>query len=73
MMRNGKFQMYDYGKRKNKTIYGTEHVPEYNLENLKKFQIPIYLFRGEDDYLADGKDLMKLLDILPKEHTKWEV
>lgn len=72
IMRSGKFQMYDYGVKTNKIIYGTPIAPEYKIENLKKFDIPIYLFRGEQDYLADGKDLIKLLDCLPKETTKWE-
>ena len=72
-MRSGKFNMFDYGRTKNRKMYGSSTVPEYPLENLRKFDTPKILFRGEIDYLADQKDYITLLDHLPKENTISEV
>ena len=73
IVRSGKFQMFDYGKRGNRKKYGLISVPEYPLDRLKDFNVPKYLFRGEFDYLSDQKDYIKLLNYLPKQNTISEV
>ncbi|KAF2891673.1 hypothetical protein ILUMI_14500, partial [Ignelater luminosus] len=45
----GKFQQYDYGRKKNMEIYGTPDPPMYSLY---KFRVPVYLIRGENDLLS---------------------
>lgn len=72
-MRTGKFQKYDYGPYQNTKKYGFSKVPEYPVERLRLFDTPKYLFRGEVDFLADGKDYFNLLEYLPKESTTSEV
>ena len=65
--------MFDYGRNENRKKYGSNIVPVYIMDNLKKFDTPKYLFRGEFDYLADQKDYVNLLEYLPKDSTISEV
>jgi len=58
-VRVDKFNMFDYGsKRKNKAKYGTDEPPEYNLTKIEK--VPISLFSGSEDLLADPTDVSAL-------------
>ena len=54
MMNDGRYSLYDYGKRKNKQIYGTEQAPLVPIEDL---DIPVGLFSGDLDRLADPEDV----------------
>lgn len=45
----GKFEQFDYGRKKNMEIYGTYDPPAYDLS---KFRIPVYLIRGENDLVC---------------------
>ncbi|EFA10582.1 Lipase 1-like Protein [Tribolium castaneum] len=56
-----KFQMYDYGSKKNKEMYGSEDPPTYPLEDLK---LPVHLFYGENDSLYRKKNMKRLYDEL---------
>lgn len=58
-----KFQKYDYGFKKNIKMYGSVKPPLYNISNIN---IPIYMFWGENDWLADEKDVKNLYDSFPK-------
>lgn len=52
----GKVIMYDYGKLKNKRVYGQSDPPVYDLS---KITLPVYLFYGENDLLATPKVVAK--------------
>jgi len=68
-VRSNTFQMYDYGcgilTCENMKIYGQRTPPRYNLSLL---QLPISLFYGGDDTLADPTDVLQLIRDIPK---KW--
>lgn len=57
------FQMYDYGcdilSCPNEQHYGQKTPPQYPLNAIK---VPIGLFYGDDDYLADPKDVQRIID-----------
>jgi len=58
-VRVNKFNMFDYGsKRKNREHYGTDEPPEYDLTKIQK--VPISLYSGSEDLLADPTDVSKL-------------
>merc|ERR1719233_2368515 len=58
-VRVNKFSMFDYGsKRKNRKHYGADEPPEYDLSKIDK--VPISLFSGSEDLLADYEDVSKL-------------
>jgi len=62
-VRANKFNMFDYGsKRKNQQHYGTDEPPEYDLTKIDK--VPISLFSGSEDLLADPKDVSKLENLI---------
>ena len=54
MINSGRYALYDYGKRQNKKIYGTDEAPLVPIENL---DIPVALFSGDLDRLADPQDV----------------
>lgn len=70
MVKSGDFQMYNYGSdSKNHDHYGQNTPPFYHLSNLT---VPTTLFTGSKDWLADPKDVAKLIpQIKPvlKNHT----
>lgn len=68
------FRYFDYGnscetvsgkpRNCNQRVYGTMEPPEYNFKNIK--DIPVSLFTGGHDKLADMQDVDALLHSLPK-------
>ncbi|KAJ1367610.1 hypothetical protein KIN20_028552 [Parelaphostrongylus tenuis] len=54
MVRKGTVAKYDYGRRGNIKKYGQSTPPEYNFTQI---QTPIYMFSGDEDWLADHKDI----------------
>merc|ERR1712060_589941 len=54
MMNDGRYSLYDYGKRQNNKIYGTDDAPLVPIEDLS---IPVALFSGDLDRLADPLDV----------------
>lgn len=66
-VRHGHFQMYDYGcgtfSCPNEEHYGTKTPPQYNLTSIT---IPVALFSGGADDLADPTDVSLLLAALPQ-------
>lgn len=53
-MATGKVALYDYGKRQNQKIYGSEEPPLVPFEN---FNVPTGLFSGSLDALASPVDV----------------
>jgi pimeloyl-ACP methyl ester carboxylesterase/ankyrin repeat protein len=58
LVRSGTFSAFDYGKAENLKVYGQETPPVYNLKNIK---IPVAVFYGELDYLANPTDIESFL------------
>jgi lysosomal acid lipase/cholesteryl ester hydrolase len=56
------FRMYDYGKKINLEIYGTEEPKEYDLKTVHDF--PVALFSGREDMVAHPEDVKWLVDQL---------
>ena len=52
-----KFQLYDYGKSKNKRKYGSIQPPQYNLTQITA---PVYLFYAQDDPITSMKVCLRL-------------
>lgn len=64
-LNHGTFQAYDYGStRENNAHYGQPYPPIYNLSNIR---IPMHLFAGTSDLLADITDVNFLWDSLNSE------
>jgi lysosomal acid lipase/cholesteryl ester hydrolase len=57
-VRSGKFCKYDYGKQGNIKQYGQPTPPEYDVT---KITLPIALFTGTKDWLADPQDVKGLI------------
>jgi hypothetical protein len=49
---SGKFQKFDYGRRKNFEVYGQDEPPEYDLGRVK---VPTYLLYGKNDVFTSKK------------------
>jgi len=61
-VRKGKFQMYDFGQQGNMQRYHQPNPPQYDLS---KIQIPVAIFSGGQDALADPQDVKRLVSELP--------
>ena len=80
MINSDRFELYDYGKRKNKEIYGTEEPP---LVPIQDYKVPTVLLSGDRDKLADPTDVAWLSEQLgdnvvfekqyPADHTTFVV
>jgi len=53
-VKDGRFARYDWGKDANVKFYGQQQSPEYDL---KAIDLPIALFSGSIDKLADPIDV----------------
>ena len=58
---NDNLALYDYGTDGNQRHYGSDSPPVYNITNLNKVSLPIALFAGGDDILADPDDVLRLI------------
>ncbi|KAB0799679.1 hypothetical protein PPYR_07560 [Photinus pyralis] len=54
---NGDFMQFDYGEKGNLAQYGKSTPPLYNLSSIN---VPAYFMYGENDWLADEKDVLRL-------------
>jgi pimeloyl-ACP methyl ester carboxylesterase len=62
----GTFSMFDYGKTGNIEHYNQPTPPQYELSNFPtQAEMPMALFAGGEDYLADPKDVQRLLSLIP--------
>jgi len=57
--------MYDYGSAGNIKHYNQPTPPQYNFSQFPA-SLPLALFTGSQDYLADPTDVAHLLTVLPK-------
>jgi len=61
----GTFQAYDYGSARDNTAhYGQPYPPQFDLKNIR---VPIRLFAGSSDLLADPTDVAFLWQSLSPE------
>ncbi|XP_071941868.1 gastric triacylglycerol lipase-like [Antedon mediterranea] len=60
MVHDGNFQKYDYGKDENLKKYKQPKPPSYSVRNMN---VPIALYTGGQDWLADPVDVA---DLIPK-------
>lgn len=69
LVRDGHFQKYDYGVFGNMYTYKSWNPPKYQIN---KVNIPVVLISGNNDWLADPKDVAWLRTQLPRviTHTK---
>ncbi|XP_043497848.1 lipase 3-like [Polistes fuscatus] len=58
----GSFRKFDYGINQNLKRYGSTQPPKYNL---KKVNVPVAIFYGENDSLTHYLDVQKIIDELP--------
>lgn len=64
MYKYKKFQMFDYGSpEKNRQHYGMDTPPQYNASAV---DVPVAIYWGGNDWLADPKDVKRLKQVLPK-------
>lgn len=68
MYHSKKFSMYDYGYFGNKQHYGSHHAPEYDLSQMPQ-NLPMAMYSGTNDILADPTDVAQLLSQLPVQTT----
>ncbi|KAL3207488.1 hypothetical protein MRX96_039652 [Rhipicephalus microplus] len=56
-------QKFDFGRTRNRALYGQAEPPEYNLTRVTA---PVALYWSVGDWLADPKDVSQLRDKLPR-------
>ncbi|KAL5276110.1 LIPA.2 family protein [Megaselia abdita] len=54
---SGYFRRYDYGKSKNKKLYGQKEPTNYNVENI---DAKTYFYYGDNDYFAAVSDVLRM-------------
>ena len=59
---------FDYGKKKNLKLYGSEEPPAYDL---RKISIPVYLYYGNNDLLSTEPNIRKLETTLRHQKTRF--
>jgi len=61
LISTGKFTQFDYySDKENKKRYGTKKPPSINLDNIPDTKVPIAMFVGEFDPLAEEEDTRAL-------------
>jgi len=58
MVNSKKFQAYDYGRKENEQHYGQKKPPQYDITQM---EVPIAVYSGGRDWLADPTDVQNLL------------
>ena len=70
-----KYAKFDYGsKEENMKIYGQEFPPEYDVNNLKKWEIKSLMFLADKDPFSNPDDVYDFVDKIEKkdEYVKFE-
>ncbi|PIO53797.1 hypothetical protein TELCIR_24854 [Teladorsagia circumcincta] len=57
MVKTGSVAMFDHGEAKNLAAYGQKAPPAYEFSNMNITKVPVYLFTGGNDRLADDDDI----------------
>ena len=65
----GGFQAFDYGKKKNREIYGTDKPLNY-LDHYHLINIPIHFFISMNDMLIRADDILENYNTLRKHHKE---
>lgn len=60
----GRFQMFDYGAKKNMEVYQRETPKEYDLTGLKRVKVPSLIVSGSRDALVTEESVRKLVKML---------
>eukprot|EP00008_Paramoeba_atlantica_P013433 CAMPEP_0201489392 /NCGR_PEP_ID=MMETSP0151_2-20130828/22630_1 /ASSEMBLY_ACC=CAM_ASM_000257 /TAXON_ID=200890 /ORGANISM="Paramoeba atlantica, Strain 621/1 / CCAP 1560/9" /LENGTH=407 /DNA_ID=CAMNT_0047874979 /DNA_START=95 /DNA_END=1318 /DNA_ORIENTATION=+ len=71
-VRTGQFQKYNFGPVYNEKFYGQKEPPLYNMSNIPT-TIPIALFSGSKDKLADPLDVQYLAGQIPGGPVQWKI
>ncbi|KAL7636400.1 UNVERIFIED_CONTAM: hypothetical protein RMT77_013175 [Armadillidium vulgare] len=66
----GAFQMFDYGPKMNKQLYGTRRAPAYQLS---KTMIPVGLFWSDNDWVSTPEDVKMVARDLPNVALNYRV
>ncbi|XP_068625103.1 lipase 1-like [Battus philenor] len=61
-MQSEYFEKFDYGKRRNLEVYGSERPPAFNLSAVT---VPVVALYGENDFLVDERDVRWMLAQMP--------
>nr|XP_037283582.1 lysosomal acid lipase/cholesteryl ester hydrolase-like [Rhipicephalus microplus] len=70
LVREKRFQKFDYGSSKNMAIYGQRTPPVYNVSGVK---LPVGLFWSLNDWFADPTDVSILTEKLPNIVLNYQV
>lgn len=60
---SGHFRQFDYGAVQNLIRYKRLTPPDYDLNNVK---VPVAVYYGKNDWLANYEDTQRLLKVLPR-------
>ena len=55
---------FDYGKKKNKEVYGEEESPEYSFSHLESLPFNTHIFKGSKDAVISDKNWSKLKNLM---------
>jgi hypothetical protein len=69
LTKSAELRKFDFGRKKNLQIYGTEEPPAYEFGALKKHTFNKYLFRGSKDAVISELDFDLLLSKLEPNST----
>jgi len=70
MINSANLQAFDFGKKKNEEVYGTPDPPVYDV---KKVTAPVVTYWGDNDWLAQPPDVLRLTAQLPNLVESYEV
>ncbi|KAG5875198.1 hypothetical protein JTB14_029372 [Gonioctena quinquepunctata] len=59
----GRFRKYDFGRGKNRYLYGSDEPPEYDL---KRIRVPIYIMYARSDWSITRRDSISFYNALPE-------
>lgn len=62
LVKHKRFCHYDYGKKKNLQVYGTELPPDYNLTNVVA---PVAYYYAKHDIICALQDQLDTIQLLP--------
>ncbi len=70
LYRSHKQTKFDYGKKKNREIYGQDNPPAYDIEKLKNYNVKSYMTLSDNDSFSYPKDVMDFINLVPEERRK---
>ncbi|XP_037519445.2 gastric triacylglycerol lipase-like [Rhipicephalus sanguineus] len=62
LVKTNRFQRFDWGRRKNKKIYGQAEPPQYDI---RKVTAPVALYWSDGDVMSCEEDVKRLERLLP--------